>query len=37
MTGMTEDQLERETLGWLADVGCTHAYSPGHRPGRSRT
>jgi hypothetical protein len=21
---MTEDQLEQETLGWLADVGYTH-------------
>ncbi len=23
---MTEDQLERETLGWLADVGYKHLY-----------
>jgi type I restriction enzyme, R subunit len=23
---MTEDQLEQETLGWLADVGYTHVY-----------
>ena len=25
---MTEDQLEQETLGWLADVGYTHRYGP---------
>jgi type I restriction enzyme R subunit len=25
---MTEDQLEQETLGWLADVGYTHLYGP---------
>lgn len=25
---MTEDQLERETLAWLADVGYTHIYGP---------
>ena len=25
---MTEDQLELETLGWLADVGYTHVYGP---------
>ena len=25
---MTEDQLEQETLDWLADVGYTHAYGP---------
>jgi type I restriction enzyme, R subunit len=25
---MTEDQLERETLAWLQDVGYTHAYGP---------
>ncbi|OGB60090.1 MAG: DEAD/DEAH box helicase [Burkholderiales bacterium RIFOXYD12_FULL_59_19] len=25
---MTEDQLEQETLGWLADVGYSHAYGP---------
>ena len=29
---MTEDQLEQETLGWLADVGYTHRLRPGHRP-----
>ena len=25
---MTEDQLEQETLGWLLDVGYSHAYGP---------
>ncbi len=25
---MTEDQLEQETLGWLADVGYRHVYGP---------
>jgi type I restriction enzyme, R subunit len=25
---MTEDQLERDTLAWLQDVGYTHAYGP---------
>lgn len=25
---MTEDQLEQETLGWLAEVGYTHVYGP---------
>ena len=25
---MTEDQLEREALGWLADVGWQHRYGP---------
>jgi len=25
---MTEDQLEQEALGWLADVGYTHLYGP---------
>lgn len=25
---MTEDQLEQETLGWLAGVGYTHLYGP---------
>lgn len=25
---MTEDQLEQETLGWLAEVGFTHLYGP---------
>ncbi|MGE8045578.1 type I restriction endonuclease subunit R [Pseudomonas monteilii] len=25
---MTEDQLEQETLGWLAEVGYRHAYGP---------
>ncbi len=37
---MTEDQLEQETLGWLADVGYTHVYGPdiavdGNAPERS--
>ena len=25
---MTEDQLEREVLEWLAEVGYTHLYGP---------
>ena len=25
---MTEDQLEQETLSWLAEVGYTHLYGP---------
>lgn len=25
---MTEDQLEQETLGWLAEVGYRHVYGP---------
>ncbi|MEO6746972.1 MAG: type I restriction endonuclease, partial [Caldimonas sp.] len=25
---MTEDQLEREALGWLAEVGWQHRYGP---------
>ncbi|MGH8858438.1 MAG: type I restriction endonuclease, partial [Polaromonas sp.] len=29
---MTEDQLEREALGWLQDVGYTHAYGPDIAP-----
>ena len=29
---MTEDQLEQETLGWLADVGYTHLYGPDIAP-----
>jgi type I restriction enzyme R subunit len=37
---MTEDQLEQETLGWLADVGYTSVYGPdiavdGNTPERS--
>lgn len=37
---MTEDQLEQETLAWLADVGYTSVYGPdiafdGNRPERS--
>ena len=29
---MTEDQLEREALGWLADVGYGHLYGPDIAP-----
>ncbi len=29
---MTEDQLEQEALGWLADVGYTHAFGPDMAP-----
>ena len=29
---MTEDQLEREALSWLADVGYTHAFGPDIAP-----
>ena len=29
---MTEDQLEQETLGWLADVGWQHRYGPDLAP-----
>ena len=29
---MTEDQLEQEALGWLADVGYTVAHGPGLSP-----
>ncbi len=29
---MTEDQLEQEALGWLAEVGYTHAYGPDIAP-----
>ncbi len=37
---MTEDQLEQETLNWLADVGYKHLYGPdiapdGENPARS--
>ena len=37
---MTEDQLEQETLSWLADVGYSSVYGPdiavdGNRPERS--
>jgi type I restriction enzyme R subunit len=37
---MTEDQLEQETLSWLADVGYTAIYGPeiavdGNAPERS--
>jgi type I restriction enzyme R subunit len=31
-TPMTEDQLERETLGWLAEVGYTHLFGPDISP-----
>jgi type I restriction enzyme R subunit len=29
---VTEDQLEQEALGWLADVGYAHAYVPDIAP-----
>ena len=29
---MTEDQLEQEALGWLADVGYQHLYGPALAP-----
>ncbi|MDX9700372.1 MAG: type I restriction endonuclease subunit R [Rhodocyclaceae bacterium] len=29
---MTEDQLEQEALGWLAEVGYTHRYGPDLAP-----
>ena len=29
---MTEDHLEQEALGWLADVGYTHRYGPDIAP-----
>jgi len=29
---MTEDQLEQETLGWLADVGYIHLFGPDLAP-----
>ena len=29
---MTEDQLEQEALGWLADVGYAHAWGPDIAP-----
>jgi type I restriction enzyme R subunit len=29
---MTEEQLERECLGWLADVGWQHRYGPDLAP-----
>ena len=29
---MTEDQLEQETLGWLAEVGYASLYGPGIAP-----
>ena len=29
---MTEDQLEQECLGWLADVGYTRLYGPDIAP-----
>lgn len=32
---MTEDQLEQETLAWLADVGYQHRHGPELAPERS--
>lgn len=32
MSAMTEDQLERETLAWLQDVGYTHVCGPDIAP-----
>ncbi len=32
---MTEDQLEQETLGWLADVGYSYLYGPDLAPDAS--
>ena len=29
---MTENQLEQEMLGWLADIGYTHLYGPDIAP-----
>ena len=29
---MTEDQLEQEALGWLAEVGYTRVYRPDIAP-----
>ena len=29
---MTEDQLEQEVLGWLADVGYSHRHGPDIAP-----
>ena len=29
---MSEDQLEQEVLGWLADVGWQHRYGPDLAP-----
>ena len=29
---MTEDQLEKEALGWLADVGYSKVYGPDIAP-----
>ncbi len=31
---MTENQLEQEALGWLADVGWQHRHGPDMAPGR---
>ena len=29
---MTEDQLEQEALGWLAELGYAHLYGPDISP-----
>ena len=29
---MTEDQLEKETLGWLGSIGYQHLYGPDLAP-----
>jgi len=34
---MTEDQLEHDALGWLADVGYTLLHSPALAPPRRRS
>lgn len=33
---MTKDQLERETLGWLSEVGWHHRFGPFWRPTGAR-
>lgn len=33
---MTEDQLEQEAIGWLADVGYSHLYGPNLAPDGDR-
>ena len=32
MTAITENQLEQEALGWLAEAGYTHLYGPDIAP-----